>query len=120
MEKAKTKMAVCAYYQLGRFEGNKFSKEHKTLIKENFPVERSYMEEINSQWLQCGKLFIEDEQASIDFEQKVKEKMKVRKEADELHKKAGRALLGVVKDAVSAPAPVEEADEDSNGKKNRK
>lgn len=95
---AKTKLAVCKFYKLGRMEG-KFSTEHKTVISERAVVNRDYMEMMNSQIMSTGRMYVEDKEESITFAENVKVQMTKQKEADAIQEEGTAVLLDAIASA---------------------
>lgn len=93
--KIKTILAVADLFQLAKMNG-KFSQEHKTIVQEKISINRSYMEEINESWEQCGKFYVEDEKASLALVEAIKAGAAERAKADEAGAKASKALIDVI------------------------
>ena len=56
-------MAIASFYQLMQKNGA-FSTEHKELKEKRVLVTRAHIERINNQYVQCGKYYVIDEDAT--------------------------------------------------------
>lgn len=70
-------MKVGTLYQLGRVDGNQFSKDSRKIIRENVKMHDNYVRELEATWRDRGKLFVVDEKATEEW-----------KKRDELYQKA--------------------------------
>ena len=56
MEKMKL-IVVANLYKLARLDGNKFAKEHKTLVRENAKVHIDWVNQVNNNWQDTGRWY---------------------------------------------------------------
>jgi len=92
---------VTNYYQLSRMDG-KFSKDFKAgkLLRSNQKVTQKHLDRINANYLDCGKLYVIDEEATKEW---IKEHIKwreTRREMDLLQVEGSRKLIEAVKTAT--------------------
>lgn len=61
-----SKIVVADLYQLARID-NAFSKEMKKLIRPKAKVQESYVDAINQNWQDTGKIYIVDNKATEEY-----------------------------------------------------
>lgn len=91
------KVVIANQYQLMRSGEKQFTPEHKKILQSKQPVEASYVSLINSQWASCGKLYEVDEEATEEWQEKLRQHKENLKEMDRIEKEAGQALVGALK-----------------------
>lgn len=91
------KVVIANQYQLMRSGEKLFTPEHKKILQSKQPVEASHVAIINSQWYSCGKLYEVDEDATEEWQEKLRQHKENLKEMDRIEKEAGQALVGALK-----------------------
>ena len=87
------KIQVYDYYQLMTDEKGKFTKEQKKILRKGAKVPDDYVEEINANSLQSGKMYILDKEATLKFnnDNKPKEAKAVKKVVSDTNPKPKKA-----------------------------
>lgn len=62
------KIVIANYYQLG-MEAKQFKTDMRKTLRTGMPVEFSHLATMNSQWQNCGKLYVIDEAATAKFQE---------------------------------------------------
>lgn len=75
-------IVVCDLYRLGK-NGDKFSKEFKTLIRKGAKINESYVNGRNANWSVNGQWYEVDEKATEERNKASKSNPSVKKEVDE-------------------------------------
>ena len=103
-------MVVVDVYQLGMFSGS-YSKDHKKQTKNKAVMTRSYVEDMmtpipytdtngdrktNPAWTKTGKLFVIDEEATQEWQERFAAKQEKMKMADEIEAVKTSKILGKV------------------------
>lgn len=98
---------VCKYYQLARLTGNKFSKEHKTLIRSSAKITTEHFERVNANWKDGGRIYEKDEEATVEMLKQGKAQQEAREEAEMLRiegtKQLSDAITAIAKNPVGRP-----------------
>lgn len=97
-------MAVASYYKLGK-DGSVHSLEYKTLIEERVLVPRKHIDKINSQYKQCGKYYVIDEDATDKAFAEGEKKTQAIREAQDDADQLGKVMADTLK-AVKKPKKV--------------
>lgn len=92
-----SKIVVADLYQLTMLDG-KPSKEHKVLIRPKVKVQESWVKATNDNWQDTSKLYVVDEDATIEYEIKSQETNQLRATHSDLQKAASVQVLA---DAVN-------------------
>ena len=99
---------VCRHYQLNRDEKG-FTKTHKRLLSPAQKITKEWYEQTNANWVNGGKIYEIDEEATkkyyVDGEAKMR-KRKAKVQSEELLK--GNVLKHVLNDALSGHVPMPE------------
>lgn len=75
-----SRIVVADLYQLGEREG-KYTKEFKTLDRPKVKVQEDYAERISENWKDTGKIYIVDEDSTVEWNIKMEEQAEKRKAA---------------------------------------
>ncbi len=113
------KVVIANQYQLMRSGEKQFTPEHKKILQSKQPVEASYVSLINSQWASCGKLYEVDEEATEEWQEKLRQHKENLKEMDRIEKEAGQALVGALKGVKSNPVEVKEVSQEGEPKQEK-
>lgn len=93
-------IVIAKLYQLGQKSG-KYTKEFKTLERDNHPVEEKYLEQVNENWMDSGRIYEVDEKATKQWKADFEAKQERREQAKELKNAASADVLGSVLKAAT-------------------
>jgi len=114
-----SRLVVATLYQLGRANG-KFTKEQKTVLRENVKVDEEHVLDVNFEHETSGRFYVIDEKATEENEkqrlinQQRKAEDAAKRDLDPL--KLVNALMSKPTATEKAPAKVELSDEEKEEK----
>lgn len=94
------KIVVADLYQLQRMNG-KFTTDHKTLVHPKQKVAESYIDEINANSQENGRLYIIDEKATKENHEARENHLKALEMREQAAKITPEAILGAISNGAS-------------------
>lgn len=110
------KIIIANFYQLMRDSNKVFDPTYKKPLQTKQPVEADYAVSVNDQWMNSGKLYEVDEDATEKFHEDLESHKQRLTEKDEIEKAAGQALTGALESvkANSGVKPKKEKDKEKD------